>query len=110
MDDEREQRPPLRERIRAAGGFYRWWNSRLIRYAGPASVGPYETEPEPVRTERACPLCGQPMSALGCREVSANPSTARTTGQTMSGMKAVHGRPVRSHKAPQMIGTATAKP
>lgn len=63
MDDEREQRPSLRERIRAAGGFYRWWNSRLIRYAGPASVGPYETEPEPVRTERACPLCGQPMSA-----------------------------------------------
>ncbi|MDJ1115187.1 hypothetical protein [Microbacterium dauci] len=56
-------RPPLRERVRAAGGWYSYWNSRLIRYAGPASVGPYETEPEPVRTERACPLCGNAMSA-----------------------------------------------
>ncbi|CAL4859496.1 hypothetical protein [Microbacterium sp. MM2322] len=62
MDEERESRPPLRQRIRAAGGFYAWWNNRLIRYAGPASVGPYETEPEPIRTERACPLCGNPMS------------------------------------------------
>ena len=54
---------PLRERVRAAGGWYSYWNSRLIKVAGPASVGPYETTPEPVRTERPCPLCGHPMSS-----------------------------------------------
>lgn len=53
---------PLRERVREAGGWYAYLNSRLIRLAGPASVGPYDTEPEPVRTERACPLCGEAMS------------------------------------------------
>lgn len=63
MSDPAPERPRFRERVRAAGGWYAYWNSRLIRYAGPASVGPYETEPEPVRTERACPLCGKPMSA-----------------------------------------------
>lgn len=57
------ERPPLRERVRAAGGWYAYWNSRLIRLAGPASVGPFDTEPEPVRIERSCPLCGHPMSA-----------------------------------------------
>ena len=57
------ERPPLRERVRAAGGWYAYWNSRLIRLASPASVGPFDTEPEPVRTERSCPLCGHPMSA-----------------------------------------------
>ncbi|WP_431805101.1 hypothetical protein [Microbacterium sp. bgisy203] len=62
MTDKGRQRPPLRERVRAAGGWYSYWNSRLIRVAGPASVGPYDTEPEPVRTERACPLCGAAMS------------------------------------------------
>jgi len=55
-------RRPLRERVREAGGWYAYLNTRLIRIAGPASVGPYDTEPEPVRTERACPLCGHPMS------------------------------------------------
>ncbi|QCQ16102.1 MULTISPECIES: hypothetical protein [Microbacterium] len=55
-------RPPLRERVREAGGWYAWINRTLIRAAGPASVGPYETAPEPVRTERPCPLCGAPMS------------------------------------------------
>lgn len=55
--------PSLRERIRAAGGWYQYLNSRLIRVAGPASVGPYDTDPEPARTERPCPLCGAPMSA-----------------------------------------------
>lgn len=54
---------PLRVRVREAGGWYAYWNMRLISFAGPASVGPYDTEPEPVRTERACPLCGHPMSA-----------------------------------------------
>lgn len=63
MSDSPAARPALRERVRAAGGWYAYLNSRLIRFAGPASVGPYDTDPEPVRTERACPLCGQPMSA-----------------------------------------------
>lgn len=54
--------PSLRTRVREAGGLYAWINSRLIRLAGPASVGPYDTEPEPVRIERPCPLCGTPMS------------------------------------------------
>jgi hypothetical protein len=53
---------PLRERVREAGGWYAYWNARLIRVAGPASVGPYETTPEPVRTGRPCPLCGAAMS------------------------------------------------
>ncbi|WP_405372699.1 MULTISPECIES: hypothetical protein [unclassified Microbacterium] len=56
-------RPRLRARARAAGGWYAYLNGRLIRYAGPASVGPYEKEPEPERAERACPVCGHPMSA-----------------------------------------------
>lgn len=63
MTERDEARPPLRERVRASGGWYAYLNSRLIRLAGPASVGPYDTEPEPVRTERACPLCGHPMTA-----------------------------------------------
>ena len=58
-------RPPLRERIREAGGLYSWFNKNLIRFAGPASVGPYEATPPPSaaeRAERACPLCGEPMT------------------------------------------------
>lgn len=54
--------PRLRERVREAGGWYAYLNTRLIRVAGPASVGPYDTEPEPERSERACPLCGAAMS------------------------------------------------
>jgi hypothetical protein len=53
---------PLAQRIREAGGLYAWANASLIRVAGPASVGPYETTPEPTRTDRPCPLCGAPMS------------------------------------------------
>jgi len=60
--NKRAARPSLRARVKEAGGLYSWINSRLIRMAGPASVGPYETSPEPVRTERPCPLCGAPMS------------------------------------------------
>lgn len=56
------ERPPLRQRVRDAGGWYTYLNTRLIRLAGPASVGPYESEPEPARAERACPLCGHAMS------------------------------------------------
>ncbi|HWT34602.1 MAG TPA: hypothetical protein VN107_12600 [Microbacterium sp.] len=55
-------RPPLRARVRAAGGWYSWFNSSLVRMAGPAAVGPYDTVPEPSRAERPCPLCGSPMS------------------------------------------------
>ncbi|WP_353807792.1 hypothetical protein [Agromyces sp. SYSU T00194] len=55
-------RPPLRERVRAAGGWYWWFNRWLVRVAGPASVGPYETEPPPPSAERPCPLCGAAMS------------------------------------------------
>lgn len=60
------ERAPLRDRIREAGGFYAWANTNLIRFAGPASVGPYEKTPPPTpaqRAERACPLCGAPMTA-----------------------------------------------
>ena len=49
----------------AAGGWYAWINAKLIRAAGPAAVGPYETTPPPSaeeRAEKACPLCGKPMS------------------------------------------------
>ncbi|MPS75956.1 MAG: hypothetical protein E2584_04005 [Microbacterium sp.] len=58
-------RPPLRTRIREAGGLYTWVNTNLVRLAGPASVGPYEKTPPPSaaeRAERACPLCGAPMT------------------------------------------------
>src|SRR5690606_41806350 len=66
---------PLRQRIREAGGFYRWFNSRLIRYAGPAQVGPYgEQAPPP------CDRCGRPKGehiagedgALRCPEPRAS--------------------------------------
>ncbi|WP_322410453.1 hypothetical protein [Microbacterium invictum] len=60
-----EPRPPrksLRERMREEGGWFNWMNAALIRKAGPAAVGPYDTEPEPERTERPCPLCGAAMS------------------------------------------------
>ncbi|MFD4960986.1 hypothetical protein [Microbacterium sp. NPDC058389] len=56
---------PLRERVREAGGWYLWFNTKLIRLAGPAAVGPYETTPPPTaaeRAERACPLCGAPIT------------------------------------------------
>ncbi|MDT0157493.1 hypothetical protein Q9R19_07655 [Microbacterium sp. ARD32] len=64
MPDD-DHRVPLRTRIREAGGFYAWFNTNLIRFAGPASVGPYEATPPPSaaeRAERACPLCGQAMN------------------------------------------------
>jgi hypothetical protein len=55
-------RKPRRERVREAGGWYQYLNAKLIRVAGPAAVGPYETTPEPERNERPCPLCGRPMT------------------------------------------------
>ncbi|UWF76738.1 MULTISPECIES: hypothetical protein [Microbacterium] len=63
--NEHPERTSLRTRVREAGGWYAWFNSRLIRYAGPASVGPYEKTPPPTpeeRAERGCPLCGAPMN------------------------------------------------
>ncbi|WP_341999845.1 hypothetical protein MRBLWH7_001050 [Microbacterium sp. LWH7-1.2] len=64
-DASTPDRRPLRERVREAGGWYAFLNSNLIRVAGPAAVGPYETTPPPSqaeRAERACPLCGVPIS------------------------------------------------
>jgi hypothetical protein len=61
-NDDADAPRSLRQRVRDAGGWYAWLNTNLIRVAGPASVGPYETTPEPARTERPCPLCAQPMS------------------------------------------------
>jgi hypothetical protein len=64
-DAASRDRRPLRERVREAGGWYAFINANLIRAAGPAAVGPYETTPPPSaaeRAERACPLCGKPIS------------------------------------------------
>ncbi len=66
MHSSAKDRPPLRTRIREAGGLYAWLNRSLVKAAGPASVGPYETAPPPTASERAqrpCPLCGHPMTA-----------------------------------------------
>lgn len=55
---------PLRERVRDAGGWYAYLNSRLIKFAGPAAVGPYEKTPPPtaeMRAKSACPVCGIPI-------------------------------------------------
>jgi hypothetical protein len=52
------QKKPLRERIREAGGLYLYINTRLIKYAGPASRGPYGPRVEP-----PCGHCGQPKEA-----------------------------------------------
>lgn len=60
LDDD--SRLPLRQRVKAAGGWYSWFNKGLIRVAGPAAVGPYESTPAPTRTDRPCPLCGAPMT------------------------------------------------
>ncbi|GAA1987878.1 hypothetical protein GCM10009777_23130 [Microbacterium pumilum] len=65
MDAEADGRLPLRDRVGAAGGWYAWLNAKLIRLAGPAAVGPYETTPPPSNAERAarpCPLCGHAMT------------------------------------------------
>lgn len=64
-DASAADRRPLRSRVRDAGGWYAWINASFIRIAGPAAVGPYETTPPPTaaeRAERACPLCGQPIT------------------------------------------------
>ena len=54
---------PLRERVREAGGWYTWFNTNLIRVAGPPQVSPLEPGPSAEeRAERACPLCHQPMN------------------------------------------------
>ena len=48
-----EKSMPLRTRVREAGGWYAWINAKLIRLAGPAAVGPYETTPPPSVAEPA---------------------------------------------------------
>ena len=54
---------PLRERVREAGGWYTWFNTNLIRVAGPPQVSPLEPGPSAEeRAERACPLSHQPMN------------------------------------------------
>lgn len=65
MGRKDSERPPLRQRARDAGGWYAFLNARLVRFAGPAAVGPYESTPPPTpaeRSERACPVCGAPMT------------------------------------------------
>ncbi|WP_434971102.1 hypothetical protein [Microbacterium sp. bgisy207] len=58
-----EEKRPLRERVREAGGWYTWFNTNLIRVAGPPAVSPLEPGPTAEeRAERACPLCRQPMN------------------------------------------------
>lgn len=57
------RRESLRERIRAAGGFYRWWNARLVRLAGPAQLGAWGEDREGHATARGCPECGRPWDA-----------------------------------------------
>lgn len=58
-----EEKRPLRERVRDAGGWYAWFNTTLIRVAGPAQVSPMDAAPSAdERAERACPLCRQPMN------------------------------------------------
>lgn len=56
------EKKSLRVRVREAGGLYAWFNTNLIRFAGPPSVGPYETEPPESPVAKACPLCGFPMN------------------------------------------------
>ena len=64
--DETGASRSLQARVRDAGGWYAYLNAKLIRLAGPAAVGPYDTAPPPSaaeRAERACPLCGAPISS-----------------------------------------------
>lgn len=49
------ERKRFRERIRESGGLYHWVNSRLIRYAGPPSVGSLRDYTPP-----PCENCGRP--------------------------------------------------
>lgn len=62
MSARKPDRVSFLNRIYGRGGWWDRLNSRLVRVAGPATVGPYETTPEPSREGRACPLCGSPMS------------------------------------------------
>lgn len=42
-----------------------WWdrlNGALRPYIGPPPLGPYNEAPLPATSEKACPLCGMPMS------------------------------------------------
>jgi hypothetical protein len=42
-----------------------WWdrlNGALLPYIGPPPLGPFDQDALPPTTEKACPLCGAPMS------------------------------------------------
>jgi hypothetical protein len=42
-----------------------WWdrlNGALFPYIGPPPLGPYNEAPLQAPAEKACPLCGRPMS------------------------------------------------
>lgn len=68
MDDAgvpNETKSSLRARIKEAGGWYAYFNTKLIKFAGPAAVGPYEKTPAPspeARAQSACPLCAKPIA------------------------------------------------
>ena len=63
MDEDKES---LDRETSPFAGKTGWWNRvnrRLYPVFGPAQVTRSDRHvPEPVRTERACPLCGRPMS------------------------------------------------
>ncbi|PJJ65512.1 hypothetical protein [Compostimonas suwonensis] len=44
------------------GGLVERMNRKLFPYLGPPPLGPYDEAPPQPSSERACPLCGQPMS------------------------------------------------
>lgn len=70
MAQNKRARKPLRQQIREAGGLYLWFNSTLIRLAGPAQLGEGKGTP--------CQRCGAYKSehrmvdgALHCPETGA---------------------------------------
>lgn len=54
---------PLRQRIREAGGLYQWFNTSLIRVAGPAAVGPYDDPAAEPTGPALCPICRATMDS-----------------------------------------------
>lgn len=43
----------------------RWWeklNKAIFPFMGPAQLGPFDQEPLPPAENKACPLCGQPIT------------------------------------------------
>lgn len=46
----------------SGGGFFNRLNRRLFPWLGPPPLGPYDQAAATPAHERACPLCGAPMS------------------------------------------------